>query len=220
MPIALGRESNGEVETVRWRRVITVAVAGAVAGALAGPAVADESARLGALESTIRCIQPPCPGEASADDARLVSVALALVIGLAGFLVALVVDLRGRRPEPSLDRAYERKVVERTRRWPDGAPWPEWTPARRVAAAVMVVPPWALTAFVVARAFAIGFCDLGDSECTPAEDEQLRRLTTYAIIAFVATIPGPILLFWLRRTMVWLAVLVFANGLIVLEILT
>jgi hypothetical protein len=83
----------------------------------------------------------------------------------------------------------------------------------------MLVPPWLLTAIFVAQGFALGLCNLGDANCTDAENEELRRVTVFALAAFVATIPGPIVLAWLRHSAVWLLVLV-ANGLLVLSLIS
>lgn len=60
--------------------------------------------------------------------------------------------------------------------------------------------PWVVVLVVMAWSFVLGFCDLGDAECTDAENEKIRHLSVLAVAGFAAAVPAAIVLVWLRRT--------------------
>ena len=79
--------------------------------------------------------------------------------------------------------------------------------------------PWVVLAVTAAFGFYFGLCDLGDAECTDAENERIRRLSVVAEVGFAVPIPAAIVLLRLRRTGVWLLVLVVMIGAVVVDLL-
>ncbi|HSH62179.1 MAG TPA: hypothetical protein VK988_21525 [Acidimicrobiales bacterium] len=70
-------------------RLVAVAVVfGAAVGFLCGPSVTSALLRWGYIESVIRCIQAPCPLEASPATARTVVASCVLVGAIGGAAVA------------------------------------------------------------------------------------------------------------------------------------
>jgi hypothetical protein len=84
--------------------------------------------------------------------------------------------------------------------WQERARWAQWSWRRGLAAAALVVASTVGSLLLAAESVSVSWCDFMGLECTTAE---LRRVDQLRIAA-VAIFPlGPLVVFALRRRLVW-----------------
>ncbi len=82
--------------------------------------------------------------------------------------------------------------------WQQGARWDDWTWRRGLAAAALVLASTIGSLLLAGNS--ILWCDFMGSECTAAE---LRRVDLLRVAAVVVLLLGPLVVFALRRRVVW-----------------
>ena len=85
--------------------------------------------------------------------------------------------------------------------WQRGAPWDGWTWRRGLAAAAIILISTGGSLMLAAESISVSWCDFMNLECTPAELRRVDRLRVAAVVVFPL---GPLVVFVLRRRMVWI----------------
>ncbi|MGI8759185.1 MAG: hypothetical protein ACR2K0_07735 [Acidimicrobiales bacterium] len=84
--------------------------------------------------------------------------------------------------------------------WQQGARWDDWNWRRGLAAAALVLASTMGSLLLAAGSVATSWCDFMGLECTAAE---LRRVDHLRVAAVVVLLLGPLVVFGLRRRVVW-----------------